>query len=140
MSSYQYVYTMNGLSKSYSGNKVLENVTLSFLPGAKIGILGPNGAGKSTLLKIMSGVDKDFTGEAWAAEGSKVGYLEQEPQLDPSKNVQENVMDGLADVKAKIDRYNAVAAEMADPEADFDALTEEMGKLQEEIDLSLIHI
>jgi len=134
MASYQYVYTMNGLTKAYSGNKVLENITLSFLPGAKIGILGPNGAGKSTLLKIMGGVDKEFTGEAWAAEGTRVGYLEQEPQLDPAKNVQENVMDGLADVKAKIDRYNAVAAEMADPDADFDALTEEMGALQEEID------
>lgn len=134
MSSYQYIYTMNGLTKAYSGKKILENITLSFLPGAKIGILGPNGAGKSTLLKIMGGVDAEFTGEAWAAEGTKVGYLEQEPQLDPSKTVQENVMDGLADVKAKIDRYNAVAAEMADPDADFDALTEEMGKLQEEID------
>jgi len=132
--SYQYVYVMNGLSKSYDGKKILENVTLSFLPGAKIGILGPNGAGKSTLLKIMGQVDKEFSGEAWAAEGAKIGYLEQEPKLDPNKTVEENVMDGLADVKAKVDRFNAVAAEMADPDADFDALTEEMGTLQEEID------
>ena len=132
--SYQYVYVMNGLSKSYDGKKILENVTLSFLPGAKIGVLGPNGAGKSTLLRIMGGVDKDFMGEAWAAEGARVGYLEQEPKLDPSKTVQENVMEGLADKKAMVDRYNEVAAAMADPEADFDALTEEMGELQEKID------
>lgn len=135
MSSYQYVYVMNGLTKSYGdGKKVLENVTLSFLPGAKIGVLGPNGAGKSTLLRIMAGVDKDYTGEAWSAEGAKVGYLEQEPQLDASKTVQENVMEGLSEIKDKVDRYNAVAAAMAEPDADFDALTEEMGTLQDEID------
>jgi ATP-binding cassette ChvD family protein len=132
--SYQYVYVMNGLSKAYDNKKILENVTLSFLPGAKIGVLGPNGAGKSTLLKIMAGVDKDVTGENWAAEGARVGYLEQEPQLNPDKTVAENVMEGLADIKAKVDRYNEVAAEMANPDADFDALTEEMGTLQEEID------
>ena len=130
----QYVYVMNGLSKAYDNKKILENVTLSFLPGAKIGVLGPNGAGKSTLLKIMGGVDKDFTGEAWAAEGVRVGYLEQEPQLDESKTVEENVMEGLGDVKAMVDRYNEVAAAMADPDADFDALTEEMSSLQEKID------
>ena len=131
----QYVYVMNGLTKSYGdGKKVLDNVTLSFFPGAKIGVLGPNGAGKSTILRIMAGVDKDFTGEAWAAEGARVGYLEQEPQLNPAKNVAENVMEGLADIKAKVDRYNAVAAAMAEPDADFEALTEEMGNLQEEID------
>jgi len=134
MASYQYVYVMNGLSKSYDNKKVLENVTLSFLPGAKIGVLGPNGAGKSTLLKIMAGIDKDYSGEAWAAEGARVGYLEQEPQLDPSKNVQENVLEGLSDIKVKVDRYNQVAAEMAEPDADFEALTEEIGQLQEEID------
>ncbi len=134
MASYQYVYVMNGLSKSYDGKKILENVTLSFLPGAKIGVLGPNGAGKSTLLRIMGGVDKEFNGEAWAAEKAKVGYLQQEPKLDPSKTVQENVLEGLADVKAKVDRYNEVAAAMADPDADFDKLTDEMGTLQEEID------
>ena len=135
MASYEYVYVMNGLTKSYGdGKKVLENVTLSFFPGAKIGVLGPNGAGKSTLLRIMAGIDKDFTGEAWSAKEAKVGYLEQEPKLDDSKTVSENIMEGLADKKAKVDRYNEVAAAMADPDADFDALTEEMGRLQEEID------
>lgn len=135
MASYQYVYVMNGLSRVYpGGKKVLDNVTLSFLPGVKIGVLGPNGAGKSTLLKIMGGVDRDFTGEAWAAQGARVGYLAQEPQLDPKKTVHENVVEGLGPIKAKIDRYNAVAAQMAEPDADFDALTEEMGRLQEEID------
>jgi len=134
MASYQYVYTMHGLGKAYDTKKILEDVTLSFLPGAKIGVLGPNGAGKSTLLKIMAGIDKDYTGEAWAAEGAKVGYLEQEPQLDASKTVHENVMEGLADIKAMLDRYNAVAAAMGEPDADFDALTVEMGDLQEKID------
>lgn len=135
MASYQYVYVMNGLTKAYgNGKKVLENVTLSFFPGAKIGVLGPNGAGKSTLLRIMAGVDKEYTGEAWSAEGARVGYLQQEPQLDSSKTVEENVMEGLKDIKDKVDRYNEVAAAMADPDADFDALTEEMGHLQEEID------
>ena len=135
MASYQYVYVMNSLVKTYPGGKtVLNGITLSFFPGAKIGVLGPNGAGKSTLLKIMAGVDKEFTGEAWAAQGARVGYLEQEPKLDPNKTVAENVMEALAPIKAKIDRYNAVAAAMAEPDADFDALTEEMGKLQEEID------
>ena len=133
--AYQYVYVMNGLTKSYGdGKKVLENITLSFLPGAKIGVLGPNGAGKSTLLRIMAGTDKDYMGEAWSAEGAKVGYLEQEPQLDNSKNVRDNIMEGLASIKAKVDRYNEVAAAMAEPDADFDALTEEMGNLQDEID------
>lgn len=135
MASYEYIYVMNGLSKSYQGGKkVLENVTLSFFPGAKIGVLGPNGAGKSTLLRIMAGQDKDFTGEAWSAAGARVGYLPQEPQLDENKTVQENVLEGLAPIKAKVERYNEVAAAMADPEADFEALTEEMGTLQEEID------
>ena len=135
MASYQYVYVMNGLSKAYgNGKKVLDNVTLSFFPGAKIGILGPNGAGKSTLLKIMAGLDKDYTGEAWSAEGARVGYLEQEPQLDSSKTVQENVMEGLREIKDMVDRYNEVSALMADPDADFDALMGEMGDLQEKID------
>jgi ATP-binding cassette ChvD family protein len=135
MTSYQYVYVMNGLTKTFTGGKkVLDNVTLSFFPGAKIGVLGPNGAGKSTLMKIMAGLDKDFVGEAWSAEGAKVGYLEQEPQLDPGKTVQENVTEGLGEVKDMVDRYNAVSAEMADPEADFDALMAEMGDLQEKID------
>ncbi|MDH5722855.1 MAG: energy-dependent translational throttle protein EttA [Alphaproteobacteria bacterium] len=135
MASYQYVYVMNGLTKAYgNGKKVLENVTLSFFPGAKIGVLGPNGAGKSTLLRIMAGVDKDFMGEAWAAEGARVGYLEQEPKLDESKTVEENVMEALADVKAMVDRFNAIGLEMAEPDADFEKLSEEMGDLQEKID------
>src|SRR5262245_29712314 len=135
MASYQYVYVMNGLHKTWpGGKKVLENITLSFLPGVKIGVLGPNGAGKSTLLRIMAGRDTDFTGEAWAAQGAKVGYLEQEPQLDIKKTVAENVLVALAPLKAKIDRYNAVAAAMAEPDADFEALTEEIGNLQTEID------
>lgn len=135
MASYQYVYVMKDLKKSYSGGKtVLNGVTLSFFPGAKIGVLGPNGAGKSTLLKIMAGVDKEFQGEAWADKSARVGYLAQEPQLDPNKTVFENVMEALKDSKAKVDRYNEVAGLMADPDADFDALTEEMTKLQDEID------
>lgn len=137
MAAYEYVYVMNGLSKAYgSGKKVLEDVTLSFLPGAKIGVLGPNGAGKSTLLKIMAGVDKEFMGEAWSAEGARVGYLEQEPQLDQSKTVGENVMEALADVKAMVDRFNAIGMEMGEPDADFDALGTEMGDLQEKIDMA----
>ncbi len=135
MASYEYIYVMNNLSKSFSGGKkVLENVTLSFYPGAKIGVLGPNGAGKSTLLRIMAGQDKDYTGEAWSADKARVGYLPQEPKLDESKTVEENVLEGLAPIKAKVERFKEVAAEMADPDADFDALTEEMGTLQEEID------
>ena len=135
MASYEYVYVMNGLNKTYSGGKkVLENVTLSFFPGAKIGVLGPNGAGKSTLLRIMAGTDKDFTGEAWSAKGAKVGYLPQEPKLDESKTVHENIMDALGEIKDKIDRYNAIGLAMAEPDADFDALMTEMGELQEQID------
>ncbi len=133
--SYQYIYTMNGLGKSYGdGKKVLDGITLSFLPGAKIGVLGPNGAGKSTLLKIMAGVDKDFMGEAWAAEGTRIGYLEQEPQLDESKTVRENVLEGLGEIKAKVDRFNEIGALMGEPDADFDALGTEMAELQGEID------
>jgi len=135
MASYQYVYVMNGLTKSYPGGKtVLNDITLSFFPGAKIGVLGPNGAGKSTLLKIMAGIDKEYQGEAWSAEGARVGYLPQEPQLDSNKTVFENIMDALADTKAMVDRYNAIGGEMADPEADMDALMTEMGELQEKID------
>ncbi|MCB1556460.1 MAG: energy-dependent translational throttle protein EttA [Alphaproteobacteria bacterium] len=135
MPAYQYVYVMNGLSKAYAGGKkVLENITLSFLPGVKIGVLGPNGAGKSTLLRIMAGVDKDYTGEAWAAEGARVGYLPQEPALDEDKTVQENVMEGLGPIRAKVDRYNEIGLLMAEPDADYDALMAEMGELQEEID------
>jgi sulfate-transporting ATPase len=132
--SYQYVYVMNGLSKAYDNKKILENVTLSFLPGVKIGVLGPNGAGKSTLLKIMAGRDKEYTGEAWAAEGARVGYLEQEPELDPSKTVHENVLEGLSDIKDKVDRFNEVGMLMGEPDADFDALGSEMAELQDFID------
>lgn len=134
MASYQYVYVMNGLSKSFDKKKILENVTLSFFPGAKIGVLGPNGAGKSTILKIMAGVDKDFTGEAWADKQARVGYLEQEPKLDPTKTVAENVLEALKDTKAMVERFNAIGLEMAEPDADFDALMAEMGDLQEKID------
>lgn len=135
MAAYQYVYVMNDLKKTFANGKtILNGITLSFFPGAKIGVLGPNGAGKSTLLKIMAGVDKDFVGEAWAANTARVGYLAQEPELDSTKTVFENVMEALKEKKAKVDRYNEVAGLMADPDADFDALTEEMGKLQDEID------
>jgi ATP-binding cassette ChvD family protein len=129
MASYQYVYHMHGLSKIYPGNrKVLENVNLSFYPDAKIGVLGPNGSGKSTLLRIMAGIDTEFSGEAWAAEGARVGYLEQEPQLDAKKSVRENVMDGVATQKAVLDRYNELALNYSDETAD------EMTKLQDEIE------
>ncbi len=135
MASYQYVFVMKNVSKAFGGGKkVLNDITLSFLPGAKIGVLGPNGAGKSTLLKIMAGVDKEYTGEAWAADGVKIGYLEQEPKLDPTKNVRENVTEGLKETKALVDRYNEIGAEMADPDCDMDALMAEMGELQEKID------
>ncbi len=129
MASWQYVYQMIGLSKAYpGGKKVLDNVHLSFYPTAKIGVLGVNGAGKSTLMRIMAGTDKDYTGEAFAAEGARVGYLEQEPQLDPAKNVRQNVMLGVADRQAILDRYNELAANYSDETAD------EMAKLQDEIE------
>ncbi len=129
MAAYQYVYHMQGVSKTYpGGKKCFENIHLSFLPGVKIGVVGVNGAGKSTLMKIMAGLDKDFTGEAWAAEGAKVGYLPQEPQLDESLTVRENVMLGVAEKKAILDRYNDLAMNYSDETA------EEMAKLQDEID------
>jgi ATPase subunit of ABC transporter with duplicated ATPase domains len=131
----QFVYFMQGLSKTYPPNrKVLDNVHLSFYPDAKIGVLGVNGSGKSTLLKIMAGLDKEYSGEAWVAEGARVGYLEQEPQLDPAKTVRENVMDGVRTTADMLDRFNAISAQMADPGDDFDALMAEMGELQEKID------
>ncbi|MGI9440287.1 MAG: energy-dependent translational throttle protein EttA [Parvibaculales bacterium] len=127
--AYQYVYVMDNLSKNYAGNKqVLQNIQLSFLPGAKIGVVGVNGSGKSTLLRIMAGIDKDYQGEAWAAEGAKIGYLEQEPQLNESKNVLENVMAGVADKQALIDRYNELAMNYSDETAS------EMAELQDQID------
>ncbi|WP_298090134.1 energy-dependent translational throttle protein EttA [uncultured Sphingomonas sp.] len=134
----QYTYVMKGLTKTFPGaNKpVLNNIHLQFIPGAKIAIIGPNGAGKSTLMKVMAGMDPDFQGEAWAAEGVRVGYLAQEPQLDPSKDVMGNVKDGVRPVADLIDRFNAISAEMGDPQddTDFDALMEEMGELQAKID------
>lgn len=135
MASYQYVYVMKGLTKTWSGGKtILNDITLSFLPGAKIGVLGPNGAGKSTLLKIIAGVDKEYQGEAWAADGVRIGYLQQEPQLDDSKTVFENIMDAMGEVNNHIKRFNAIGAEMGNPDADMDALMAEMGDLQEKID------
>jgi sulfate-transporting ATPase len=135
MAAYQYVYVMKNLVKAYPGGKtVLNGVTLSFFPGAKIGVLGPNGAGKSTLLKIMAGIDKEYVGEAWSAEGARVGYLPQEPHLDETKDVLGNVMEALKPVKDMVDRYNAIGLEMCEEGADFDALTEEMGNLQEKIE------
>ena len=129
MASYQFVYHMDGVSKTYpGGKKVFENIRLNFLPGVKIGVVGVNGAGKSTLLRVMAGWDKDFTGEAWAAKGATVGYLPQEPQLDESLSVRENVMLGVAAKQAKLERYNELAMNYSDETA------EEMAKLQDEID------
>ncbi len=129
MAAYQYVYHMSGVSKTYpGGKKTFENIHLNFLPGVKIGVVGVNGAGKSTLLKIMAGLDKDFQGEAWAAEGAKVGYLPQEPKLDETLSVRENVMLGVAGKKAILDRYNELAMNYSDETAD------EMAKLQDQID------
>ena len=129
MAAYQYVYHMDGVSKTYpGGKKCFENIRLSFLPGVKIGVVGVNGSGKSTLLKIMAGLDKDFTGEAWAADGAKVGYLPQEPKLDETLTVRENVMLGVKQKKDILDRYNHLAMNYSDETAD------EMAQLQDEID------
>ncbi|PST22162.1 energy-dependent translational throttle protein EttA [Mesorhizobium plurifarium] len=124
----QFIYHMAGLNKAYGSKKVLENIHLSFYPDAKIGILGPNGAGKSTVLRIMAGLDTEYTGEAWVAEGARVGYLAQEPQLDPQKNVLDNVMEGVAAKKAILDRYNELMMNYSDETA------EEGAKLQDVID------
>jgi energy-dependent translational throttle protein EttA len=134
----QYSYVMKGMTKTFPGaNKpVLSNINLQFYPDAKIGIVGPNGTGKSTLMKIMAGMDTEFTGEAWPGEHITVGYLAQEPELDPTKTVRENVMDGVRPVADLVDRFNEISMLMGDPpeDADFDALMEEMGTLQEKID------
>src|SRR3954465_2620869 len=134
----QYAFVMKDMTKSFPGAQkpVLNHINLQFYHGAKIGIVGPNGAGKSTLMKIMAGIDKEFLGEAWPGENITVGYLPQEPQLDPSKNVLENVKDGAREVADMVDRFNAISAEMGDPkeDTDFDALMEEMGELQGKID------
>src|SRR2546427_10041467 len=125
----QFIYHMQGLSKTYPGNrKVLENINLSFYPDAKIGVLGLNGAGKSTLLRIMAGLDTEFTGEAWAAEGARVGFLPQEPQLDPAKSVRGNVMESVAPQKAILERYNELAVNYSGERAD------RMTKLHDEIE------
>ena len=135
MAAYQYIYVMKGLSKAYpGGKKVLDNVWLSFLPGAKIGVLGHNGSGKSTLLKMMAGIDKEFNGEAWAADGVTVGYLAQEPELDPKKDVLGNVMEGVGATAKLLEDFEAVSNAMADPDADFDTLLAKQAEFQEKID------
>ena len=137
MSSYQYSYVMKNVTKVFPGGReILRNITLSFLPNAKIGVLGANGAGKSTLLKIMAGLDEDFSGEAWACDGLKIGYLEQEPVLNKSKTVEENVMEGLSEIKDLLDRFNQISQRFAEPldEKEMNILLEEQGNLQETID------
>jgi ATP-binding cassette ChvD family protein len=132
----QYAYVMKGMTKTFPGAQkpVLSNISLQFYQGAKIGIVGPNGAGKSTLIKIMAGIDKDFTGEAWPGENITVGYLEQEPELDPTKTVLENVREGAKETADLVARFNEVSALMCEPDADFDTLGAEMGELQDKID------
>ena len=132
----QYAFVMKGMTKTFPGapKPVLSNINLQFYQGSKIGIVGPNGAGKSTLIKIMAGIDKDFTGEAWPGENITVGYLEQEPELDASKNVLENVKDGARETADMVERFNQIGMEMAEEDADFDALGTEMAELQDKID------
>ena len=134
----QYAFVMKDMTKTFPGapKPVLSNISLQFYQGSKIGIVGPNGAGKSTLVKIMAGIDTEFSGEAWPGENITVGYLAQEPQLDPTKTVLENVKEGAREAADLVDRFNAISNLMADPpeDADFDALMEEMGTLQEKID------
>jgi energy-dependent translational throttle protein EttA len=137
MASYQYVYVMKDLTKAFPGGReVFKGITLSFLPGVKIGVLGVNGAGKSTLLKIMAGIETEYGGEAWAAEGARVGYLSQEPHLDPTKTVSENVQEAFGPLRAALDRFNAISAEFAEPMDDekMNALLAEQAELQEKID------
>jgi len=132
----QYAYVMKGMTKTFPGAQkpVLSDISLQFYQGAKIGIVGPNGAGKSTLIKIMAGIDKDYTGEAWPGENITVGYLEQEPELDKTKTVLENVKDGARHIADMVERFNAIGMEMAEEDADFDALGTEMSELQDKID------
>ena len=133
MSSYQYIYTLKELTKTFpNGKKCFENITLSFLPGVKIGLVGVNGAGKSTLLKIMAGMEREFNGEAYPAQGIKVGYLPQEPQLDESKTVRENVLVSVSNKKSLLDQFNNLAASLADDYSD--EKMAEMTQLQDEID------
>ncbi|GAA3334138.1 hypothetical protein GCM10017712_22720 [Curtobacterium citreum] len=130
----EYIYQMVRARKSVGDKLILDDVTMSFLPGAKIGVVGPNGAGKSTILKIMAGLDQPSNGEAKLTPGFTVGILMQEPELDESKTVLENVQEGVGEIHGKITRFNEISALMAEPDADFDALLAEMGTLQEEID------
>ncbi|MDD2325786.1 MAG: energy-dependent translational throttle protein EttA [Alphaproteobacteria bacterium] len=137
MANYQYIYVMNGVTKTFSNGKtVLNNIRLSFYPGAKIGVLGPNGSGKSTLMKIMAGMDKDFSGEAFVADGATVGYLPQEPQLDPKLTVEQNVLAGLGETKALLDRFEEVSMKLGEVEDsdEMQKLIDEQGELQEKID------
>ena len=137
MPAYQYSYVMKNLKKSFPGGReILKDITLSFLPDVKIGVLGVNGAGKSTLLKIMAGTDTDYNGEAWAAKGVRVGYLEQEPELDPSKDVEANILEGLAETQEMLTKFNEISARFAEPMNDDEmaALLAEQGELQEKID------
>ena len=137
MAAYQYVYVMKNLTKSYPGGReVFKGITLSFLPGVKIGVLGPNGAGKSTLMKIMAGQDTEFGGEAWAAEGARVGYLPQEPHLDPDLTVGENVRLAFAELNGWLSRFNAISEKFAEEmgEDEMNALLAEQAELQEKID------
>ncbi len=137
MPSYQYIYVMKNLTKVFSGGReILKDITLSFLPGVKIGVLGPNGAGKSTLMKIIAGQDDEFSGEAWAADGVTVGYLEQEPDLDPEKDVEGNVMEAMSETKSLVDQFNELSAKFAEPMSDeeMNKLLAEQGELQEKID------
>ena len=137
MANYQYAYVIKNLSKTYPGGKeVLKDITLQFLPNAKIGVLGHNGSGKSTLMKIMAGIDNDFNGEAWGAEGVQVGYLEQEPKLDLAKTVAQNIRDGMGEASDLLDRFNAISAQFSESLTDeeLDSLIIEQGNLQEKID------
>jgi ATP-binding cassette ChvD family protein len=130
----EYIYTMRKARKAHGDKVILDDVTLSFLPGAKIGVVGPNGAGKSTVLRIMAGLDQPSNGDVMLAAGATVGILEQEPHLDETKTVLENVQDGVAETKAMLDKFNEITEKLGDPDADFDTLLAEMGKLQEELD------
>ncbi len=135
MADYQYIYTMQGVGKTVAGKReILKDIYLSFFPGAKIGVLGLNGAGKSTLLRIMAGLDEDIVGEARPAPGIRIGFLSQEPELDPNKDVRGNVEEGVAATKDLLDKFNAISEKFSDPDADFDKLLEEQGKLQDAID------
>src|SRR5687767_14684650 len=132
----QYIFTIENMTKTYGKREVLKDIWLSFYPGAKIGVIGSNGAGKSTLLRIMAGLDKEFLGEAWPAPGLKVGYLSQEPHLDPTKDVRGNVEDGVANIRALLTRFEEVTAKLGeDMSADeMDKVLEEQGKLQDQIE------